>query len=141
MQVLGIDRVLIATADMDESAERFEELLGLSVGPPIDPGGMDVANRTSSVGLEFVSGDEGSAVAEFVDQQGPGLYALALEVAALEAARDTLAEHGIDPIESVDVGRFHELFYHPSAFEGVLLVLTEYDYDHPVEVATAVEPD
>jgi len=102
---------------------------------------MDVANRTSSSGIEFVSGDEGSAVAEFVAERGPGLYALALEVTDLEAARDALAEHGIDPIESVAVGHFHELFYHPSAFEGILLVLTEDDYARPVEVATAVEPE
>jgi len=141
MQVLGIDRVLVATADMDDSVEQFEEVLGLSFGPPIDPEDMDVANRTSSIGIEFVSGKEGSAVAEFVDRRGPGLYALALEVADIEAAREHLTERGIEPIESVNVGRFHELFYHPSAFEGVLLVLTEYDYAHPVEVATAAEPE
>lgn len=141
MQVLGIDRVLVATADMDDSVDRFEEVLGLSFGHRIDPADMDVANRTSSIGVEFVSGDEGSAVAEFVAENGPGLYALALEVADLEAAREHLAGRGIEPLESVDVGRFHELFYHPAAFEGVLLVLTEYDYDHPVEVATAAGPE
>ena len=136
MQVLGIDRVLIATPSLDDSVETFEERLGLSFGALIDPPGEPVANRMSSIGVEFVTGDRGSEVARFVDEHGPGLYALALEVADLDAARDHLASAGIEPVDETGAGSLRELFYHPSSFEGTLLTLTEYDHRHPAEIAT-----
>lgn len=135
MQVLAIDRVLVATHDIDASVETFEDRLGLSFGGRIDPPDQPVANRTSSVGVEFVAGEDDSAVGRFLDERGPGVYALALEVADLDAARDHLAERGVDPVDETAVGTFRELFYHPDDFEGVLLVLTEYDHRHPAEIA------
>ncbi|WP_435348578.1 VOC family protein [Haloarchaeobius sp. HRN-SO-5] len=136
MQVLGIDRVLVATADIDDSVARFEELLDLSFGSLIDPPGEPAANRMSASGIEFVTtDDEDSAVGRFLAERGPGLYALALEVTDLDAARERLAEKGVEPIGEMDVADFRELFYHPSSFEGALLVLTEYDHRHPAEIA------
>lgn len=137
MQVLAIDRVLVATHDIDDSAATFTDALGLSFGERIDPPGESVANRMSSVGLEFVATDDpDSAVGRFLDRNGPGVYAVAFEVADLDAARDHLADRGLDPIGEVHLAEFHELFYHPREFEGVLVVLTEYDHRHPAESAS-----
>ncbi|WP_254533056.1 VOC family protein [Natrinema gelatinilyticum] len=133
--ILDIDRVLVATDDLEESASSFENLLGLSFGATVDPPGEPVANRTSQVGLEFVSGENGSAIESFLGTNGPGLYALSLEVADADAAREALAKRGVEPIDEMAFEGFRELFYHPSSFEGVLLVLTEYDRPHPAESA------
>lgn len=137
MQVLGLDRVLVATDSVDDGAATFAELLGLSFGDRIDPPGEDVANRMSGVGLEFVETDDpDSAVGRFLAHNGPGLYAVAFEVADLEAARAHLDERGVEPVGEVHLDEFHELFYHPGEFEGVLVVLTEYDHRHPAESAS-----
>lgn len=136
MQVLGVDRVLIATPDIDGSVTRFEELLNLSFGSLLAPPDEAVSNRMSPSGVEFVTSDDPeSAVGRFLADRGPGLYALALEVADLDAARTYLAERGVEPIGEMAVAEFRELFYHPSAFEGTLLVLTAYDHRHPAEIA------
>lgn len=141
MQVLGIDRVLIATPDLDDSVDVFEERLELSFGDRIDPAEEPVANRTSSVGVEFVTGEPGSAVARYVEEHGRGLFAVALEVADLDAARDHLAASGIEPVDETSAGSLRELFYHPSHFEGTLLALTEYDHRHPAEIAARDDAD
>jgi catechol 2,3-dioxygenase-like lactoylglutathione lyase family enzyme len=135
VRVLGIDRVLIATTDLDESARTFAETLGLRFGATVNPADEPLANRVSPVGIEFVTGDDGSAVARFLDESSPGLYALSLEVADAEEARQALADRGIEPIDEMEFAGFRELFYHPKAFEGVLLALTEYDHTHPAESA------
>lgn len=137
MQVLGIDRVLVATRQMDESVATFADALGLSFGERVDPPDEPVANRMSGVGLEFVTTDDpDSAVGRFLDRRGPGVYAVAFEVADLDAARSHLAEQGVEPVGEVHLAEFHELFYHPGEFEGVLVVLTEYDHRHPAESAS-----
>jgi len=137
MQVLGIDRVLVATEHIDESAATFADALGLTFGERIDPPGEAVSNRMSGVGLEFVSTeDPESAVGRFLDRNGPGVYAVAFEVADLDAARRHLAERGVEPIGEVALEEFRELFYHPGEFEGVLVVLTEYEHRHPAESAS-----
>lgn len=134
MQVLGIDRVLIATPDLDGSVGRFEELLGLSFGSRVDPADVPLANRTSRSGVEFVTSDDpDSAVGRFLAEHGPGVYAVVLEVADLEAARAELSDRGVDPVAEMAVGEFREVFYHPSTFEGTLLGLAA--YDHPAELA------
>ena len=135
MNVLGIDRVLIATSEIDPAVESFDGLLDLDFGACIDPTDTAITNRMSSVGVEFVTGEEGSAVGRFLAERGPGLYALALRVADLDAAREHLADQGVEPIDSMTVNAFRELYYHPREFEGTLLVLAEYDAPHPAEIA------
>lgn len=137
MQVLGLDRVLVATDDVDDSAGVFAELLGLSFGTRIDPPGEAVANRISRVGLEFVTAeDPESPIGRFLASNGPGLYAVAFEVADLGEARTHLDTRGVEPVGEMHLEQFHELFYHPGEFEGVLVVLTEYEHRHPAESAS-----
>lgn len=136
MHTLGLDRVLIATPNLDDAVESFEGPLDLSFGDRIDPPDEPVTNRMSDGGVEFVtSDDDDSPVGRFLADRGPGLYALAFEVADLDAARDHLAERDCEPIGETKMGAFRELFYHPGDFEGTLVVLTEYDHRHPAEIA------
>ncbi|MCW8173628.1 hypothetical protein D8S78_23515 [Natrialba swarupiae] len=72
VEVVSLDRVLIATADLEASTRQFTELLGLEFGAVVDPPAAPIANRTSRIGVEFVSGDDGSAVQRFLERNGPG---------------------------------------------------------------------
>ncbi|MEY7851057.1 VOC family protein [Natrarchaeobius sp. A-rgal3] len=137
VDVVGIDRVLIATNGLEASTRQFTELLGVEFGATIDPPTKPVANRTSRIGVEFVSGEDGSGIERFLERNGPGLYALSLEVSDVSAAREALAADGVEPVDEVDLDGFHEVFYHPSSFEDVMLILTEYDQPHPAESAAA----
>ncbi|TYT62564.1 VOC family protein [Natrialba swarupiae] len=137
VEVVSLDRVLIATADLEASTRQFTELLGLEFGAVVDPPAAPIANRTSRIGVEFVSGDDGSAVQRFLERNGPGLYAVSFEVADVDEARESLAANGVDPVDEVELEGFHEVFYHPSSFEGVMVALTEYDRPHPAESAAA----
>lgn len=136
MHVLGVDRVLIATPDVDGAVDTFEDLLGVSFGARIDPPDEPVTNRMSAAGIELVAPEgEDSPVGRFLAREGPGLYAVSVRVADLAAARDELAAKGVDPVAETDVEGYAELFYHPDSFEGALLVLCEYDATHPAEPA------
>lgn len=145
MQVLGVDRVMIATPDIEETAGQFSELLGLEFGEVAEPttstdhGQQAVANVISAAGVELVTPreDGDNEVARFLEENGPGLYALSIRVADLEAAREELAEEGVDPVGQYAAGDFSELFYHPRHFGGAMLILAEYDAPHPAVTSAA----
>lgn len=142
MDVRGVDRVVVATADIDGAANRFEKLLGLSFGKEIsastqtDTGEQPVTNRLSPAGIEFVTprSDDGE-VARFLQEQGPGLYAVSLRVGDVEAATAELADQGVESVGRFDVEGVTEVFFHPRDFEGAFLILAEYDSPHPMETA------
>lgn len=147
MQVLGLDRVMIATPDIEETAEQFSELLGLEFGELAEPttdtdhGEQAVANLISAAGVELVTPreDGDNEVARFIEENGPGLYAISIRVGDLEAAREYLAAKGVDPVGQFANGDFAELFYHPREFGGAMVILAEYDAPHPATVSAAAE--
>lgn len=146
MHVLGLDRVVIATRDIDETAGQFADTLGLSFSERMQPttetgaGSQALEMVVSAAGVELItpSGD-GDAVGRFLDDHGPGLYALSLRVVDLDAAVAELAEQGLDPVGEFEAADFREAFFHPDAFGGALVILAEYDASHPV--ASAMAPD
>lgn len=139
MNVLGVDRVVIATPNVNETAERFEELLGIKFGEYFEAttetaGGTNhLASRISGDAQIDLAGpkDGDNEVARFLEEHGPGLYAVAFRVADLEAAKEHLEEKDVEPVGRIDWGDFHELFYHPSDFGGAFVLLAE--FPHPVE--------
>lgn len=139
MNVLEIDRVIIATPDIVEARERFEDLLGLRFGredmeaeTQSDTHGEQQTHSTvSDIGVDFVSPrGEDNEIARFLEENGPGLYSLVLRVANLEAAKEELAEKGVEPVGEAHSGEFREYFYHPDDFGNVFVLLCE--YPHPV---------
>lgn len=144
MQIIGIDRVVVATPDLNRTAERFEELLGLPFGEAIEPdtdtvrGQQALASRISPANIDLVAPrSEANEVARFLEEQGSGLYALAFQVADLEEAREHLADKDVEPVGRIDWADFSELFYHPQDFEGVFVLLAE--YPHSVETNFNIE--
>lgn len=143
MEVYGVDRVIIATLAIDETADQFSEYLGIEFGDLLGAttqtgsGEQPVANRLSPSGVELVTPktDEGQ-VAQFLEQNGPGLYALSIRVADLDAAEAHLNSKGIEPVGRYDSADFRESFYHPRHFGGAFIILAEYDAPHPAETAS-----
>lgn len=144
MRVLGIDRVVIAVPNVDEAAERFSELLGVSFGEmlharpdrdgQIHPNGDHTIESRISPGadIDLISpANGGGDVGRFIDQHGPGIYAVAFRVADLDEAREHLADHGVEPVATMNWGTFSELFFDPADFGGVFLLLSE--FPHAVE--------
>ena len=139
MHVLGVDRVVIATPDVHKTAERFEELLGITFGEYFEAttdttaGQNRLASRISADGQIDLAGpmDGENEVARFLENNGPGLYGVAFRVADLEAAREHLSEKDVEPVGRIDWGDFSELFYHPRDFGGAFVLLAE--FPHPVE--------
>jgi methylmalonyl-CoA/ethylmalonyl-CoA epimerase len=136
MEVLEIDRVMVATPDAAAAAERFEELLGLRFGDVVDSetdlGGDIQRNQVTYAhpGLELVApADDDSGVAAFLEANGPGLFGLVVRVADIEAAGAELAEQGVEPIGDETPDGVRELHYHPEDFGGIYTLLTE--YHHP----------
>lgn len=139
MHVLGVDRVVIATPDVNETADRFEELLGITFGEFFEArtdtsaGANHLVSRISADGQIDLAGPLGGddEVSRFLENNGPGLYGVAFRVTNLDEARDHLAEKGVDPVGRIDWADFHELFYHPRDFGGVFVLIAE--FPHPVE--------
>jgi methylmalonyl-CoA epimerase len=136
MDVLGIDRVIVAVPNLEQAVSQFERL-GLSFPDPQvteteSPAGVQRMRLTyADPGVEIlVPEDDKNAVAEFIDENGPGLYGFVLRVANLQTAKTKLADQGVKPIAEEGSEEAPEAFYHPKDFAGVFLILTE--YDHPM---------
>lgn len=146
MRVLGIDRVVIATNELEAVADRYHELLGIEWGHRLSPAteteaGSHPLETRISANLDITSPrdpeDMDNEVARFLAERGPGLYGLAFQVAELEEARSHLKKRGIDPVGRLQWGDFEQLFYHPRDFEGVFVLLAE--FPHAVETNYRLE--
>lgn len=143
MQVIGVDRVMLATWDLDETVGQFEELLGLSFSEALEPttdtdsGAQAVANVISPSGVEILTPrEDGNEVTRFLEENGPGLYALSIRVADLDAAVDELGENGVEPVGKYEHADFAEAFFHPKHFGGAFVILAEYHTPHPAVTAS-----
>lgn len=144
MHVLGIDRLLLATPDVESATGRFSDVFAtdfVDLGDIADtPEGQSIT--LSEVGLEFVEpGSDDDDVARFLERNGPGVYAVSFRVADSEATEAHLAERGIEPIRAERREHFVELFYHPTDFNGVMTIFTEATAPHPTVVAADPEID
>lgn len=145
MEVLGLDRVVIATRDLEETAGQFADLLGLSFSDVIEPttstdaGSQALQMIISAAGVELITPNgEDNEVARFIEENGEGLYALSIRVSDLEAAKAELAEKGVEPVGEFEANTFSEAFFHPAEFGGAFVILAEYDAPH--QAATAMDP-
>lgn len=136
MQVLGLDRVIIAAPSLEDAISQFE-LLGLSFSDPKEaetesPAGvqrMRLAYAEPGVEVLMPEDDE-NEVARFIREHGPGIYGFVFRVDDLEAAKNELSRQGIDPIVEAGSEDAPEAFYHPKDFSGAFTILTE--YTHPM---------
>ena len=73
-------------------------------------------------------------VARFLDQRGPGIHHVSLEVGNLDAALERCGAAGIEPIDRTPRAGAHGTrvaFLHPKSLGGVLVELCERKAPHP----------
>lgn len=139
MQVVGIDRIIVATDDLDRTAGTLSDRLGIEFGDLLTlttettAGEHDLQSVIDSggVGIDVVESDseDGTdAVAAFVAEHGTGLYAIAFQVADLDAAYDELAADGVEPVGEISAAEFTEYLYHPHDFDGLFVFLAEFPH-------------
>ena len=133
MDVMAIDRVVLATSDLTETRARFESLLGLSFSEPQTATTDDhVRVSYSHPGLELIEPRSAETpVWSFLEDNGPGVWGLVFRVASLDEAVSELRSSGVEPVAELDIPEAPEAMYHPSEFGGVLTILTA--YPHPLE--------
>jgi hypothetical protein len=139
MQIVGIDRIVIATDDLDRTSGTLSDRLDIGFGDRLalitetsaGENELESVIDDSGIGLDLIqpaseSGDD--AVAQFVDEHGTGLYAIAFQVADIEAARKELAEDGVEPVGEISAAEFTEYLYHPMDFDGLFVFLAEFPH-------------
>jgi len=137
MRVLEIDRVIIISEDMDETAARFEELLDVSFGEELnlstdmDTGEQALAGKMTHEGIDVIEPRANNEIQRYLDEYGSGLYGLSVRVEDKEEARRELAEKGVEPVGHTGTGQFSEYFYSPADFGGVFVFIAE--FPHAVE--------
>lgn len=141
MQVLDIDRVIIATDDVRETANTFNDLLGIKFGAVFDIDGLESCITRDNSKLDLVApktdGAAAPAVQDFLDTRGPGIYGIAFQVDDVNAAKAELADRGIDPVFVEDHNEFLEYFYHPKHFGGVFVALSEFPHSAEMNIKIA----
>lgn len=136
MNVLEIDRVIIAAPNLSDAVAQFEAL-GVSFSDPKpaeteSPAGIQRMRLTyADPGIEIITPvDEDNEVARYIEANGPGIYGFVIRVDDLESAKAELADRGVEPIAEAGSDTAPEAFYHPKDFSGAFLILTA--YDHPM---------
>lgn len=139
MRGLHLDRVIVATPDIDAAIDRYADLLGLEFGDVLaghtnpDAGEQRLSYAYGHPGVEFITPEGDNEVQAFLDDRGPGLYGVVFRVASLAEAVEELEAKGVEPIDVIEhLPHAPEALYHPRDFGGVFTILTE--YRHPVEL-------
>lgn len=135
---IAIDHVGIAVADLDAATTFYRETFGMeTVHQEVneDQGVLEAMVRVGPAGdasgamVQLLAPlDETSAIARFLDRNGPGIQQLAYRVTDVEAVSDVLRERGLrlvydEPRRGTSGSRVN--FVHPKDTGGVLIELVE----------------
>lgn len=135
VELLRIDHVGIAVADLDEAIRFYEENLGLRCVHQETNDEQGVREAMLAVGdgtgprIQLLApARPDSAIAKFLDRSGPGLQQLAYTVADVEVAAAALRARGMrllydTPKRGTAGSRIN--FVHPKDAGGVLVELVE----------------
>jgi methylmalonyl-CoA epimerase len=127
----GVDHVVIAVKDLDNSVGNYESIYGTSVSDRSEApaAGMKMAFfRFGDSYIELVSnlGEEGPIAKRLADR-GEGVHLVAMKVENLEKTLGELREKGIRLVGDPGPGNpvTGQVFIHPSVTGGVLTQLVE----------------
>jgi methylmalonyl-CoA epimerase len=129
MKAIRIDHLVLAVRDLEAAITTYTELLGLEKVRAGEVPALGIRNAFLKLGdteLELAAPlSEDTPVGKFLQQQGEGMYLLALEVDALDDAIAAFQAQGVrvNVAEGADGQR--RAFVSPRATHGVLLQLLE----------------
>jgi methylmalonyl-CoA/ethylmalonyl-CoA epimerase len=132
LPVTRIDHVSFATHSIDDSLRWFQALFGAREvrRMPVPAEGYTFAELelpNSQVGFELIEplGD-GSFVARFLEERGPGFHHITIEVENVDAAAAAMRAQGIHPFGGVrGSGHWRQTFIHPRDSKGILIQLVQ----------------
>ena len=129
---MKIDHLGIATKEIDDSLEFWQEALGLENVHTEEVAEQKVRVAMLPIGetnielLEPTSDD--SPVAKFIEKRGVGIHHIAIEVKDIKKSLEKLKSNGarlIDETPKIGAGGCLIAFVHPKSTGGVLLELVE----------------
>ena len=128
---MRFDHVGVATRDATDLADLFDGLLRAPVAHEETFDGMEVVFLELNDGgyFELLEPDDGGAIADYLDREGPGIHHVALATDDLPAALDRARDLGVDLVdEEPRPGAWgHEVaFLHPRSTGGVLVEFVEH---------------
>ncbi|MFC7186393.1 methylmalonyl-CoA epimerase [Halorubrum yunnanense] len=128
---MRFDHVGVATRDAADLADLFDGLLDAPVAHEETFDGMGVVFLELDDGgyFELLEPDDGGAIADYLDREGPGIHHVALATDDLPAALDRARDSGVDLVdEAPRPGAWgHEVaFLHPRSTGGVLVEFVEH---------------
>ena len=131
-KILGIEHVAIAVNDLNQPADVFGNLLGISHTSTEDVEDQKVLTDifdTGSGKIELLKAtSEDSPITKFLDKRGQGVHHIAFRVDNLVLALKELSDAGVNLIDTEPrVGAEGMLiaFLHPKSTSGVLVELCQ----------------
>lgn len=125
--VKRVDHISMAAPSWQKQSAWLEKVLGfklLSSFPPSDSGFDGATSQVRGTGIEFEvisPSAPGSFVQKFLDEQGPGLHHITVEVTDIHEAAAAIERLGMKPFGGItDDGWWHITYIHPRDSGGVL---------------------
>jgi methylmalonyl-CoA/ethylmalonyl-CoA epimerase len=131
---LGIkrwDHVCMAVAKLDERLSMLTELFGMKIlarweNPAAGYNGATLSVPGSKVYWELLEpAGEQSFIERFLNERGPGLHHVTLEVESVNSATKALRAYGYQPFGGRAFNDYKEVYVHPRDSGGVLFQLYE----------------
>jgi methylmalonyl-CoA epimerase len=128
LPITRVDHISMAAADWRAQSAKLERLLGFKflhhweAGPNQDFDGCVSQVRGTGIEFEVISpARPDSFVQKFLDQNGPGLHHITVEVEDIHAAAKELERLGITPFGGIqDDGAWYVTYIHPKDSGGIL---------------------
>ncbi|TYL38764.1 methylmalonyl-CoA epimerase [Natronococcus pandeyae] len=127
---MHFDHAGIATDDARSLAELYADLFGLEIAHEEEFDGMRVVFLDCDNGyFELLEPLEDGTISRYLENDGPGIHHLALATDDIEAALETVREHGVELVdEEPRPGAWgHTVaFLHPRDTGGILIEFVEH---------------
>lgn len=127
---MHFDHAGIATDDARSLAELYADLFGLEIAHEEEFDGMRVVFLDCGNGyFELLEPLEDGTISRYLENDGPGIHHLALATDDIEAALETVREHGVELVdEEPRPGAWgHTVaFLHPRDTGGILIEFVEH---------------
>jgi methylmalonyl-CoA epimerase len=132
VDVIGLDHIAVAVADLGGALEQYRTVFGLTVETRevVADEGVEVAVlRLGDVALHLVSPvDDDADLAAFLEEWGPGLHHLGLRVADASDAVAVMEREGYDVVDQVThpgVAGTRVAYVNPHDIDGTIIQVVE----------------